>query len=239
MFTKKLIVLLSVLVFNVFAADKITAQSWLVATDSGKIIHDENIDKQRSIASITKLMTAMVIIDAGQDPKQKIGNYTREQHLQLALVNSNNQSAILLCENYPGGKTKCIRDMNSKAAAIGMKNTKFVEPSGLSPMNVSTGRDLIELVLSASYYPEIREAGKTSEVKIQIRKKWFFFKNTNPSIGKRHEFIVSKTGWTKAAGGCIVMYLKTEIGNRVVIVLGSKNTKTRIPEAEFISTITQ
>jgi D-alanyl-D-alanine carboxypeptidase len=239
MFTKKLIVLLSVLVFNVFAADKITAQSWLVATDSGKIIHDENIDKQRSIASITKLMTAMVIIDAGQDPKQKIGNYTREQHLQLALVNSNNQSAILLCENYLGGKTKCIRDMNSKAAAIGMKNTKFVEPSGLSPMNVSTGRDLIELVLSASYYPEIREAGKTSEVKIQIRKKWFFFKNTNPSIGKRHEFIVSKTGWTKAAGGCIVMYLKTEIGNRVVIVLGSKNTKTRIPEAEFISTITQ
>jgi len=239
MFTKKLIVLLSVLVFNVFAADKITAQSWLVATESGKIIHDENIDKQRSIASITKLMTAMVVIDAGQNPKEILGNYTREQHIQLALVNSNNQSAIILCDNYPGGKTNCIRDMNLKAIAIGMKNSKFVEASGLSPMNVSTGRDLLELVLSASYYPEIKEAAKTPNIKIQIRKKWFFFKNTNPSIGKRHEFIVSKTGWTNAAGGCVVMFLKTDVGNRIVVVLGSKNTRTRIPEAEFISTITQ
>ena len=237
MFTKKLIVLLSVFVVNAFAADKITAQSWLVATESGRIIHGANIDKQRSIASITKLMTAMIVIDAGQNPQEKIGNYTREQHIQLALVNSNNQSAILLCENYPGGKTRCIRDMNLKAASIGMKNTKFVEASGLSPMNISTGRDLLELVLSASYYPQIREAGKTPQVKIQIRKKLFFFNNTNPSIGKQHEFIVSKTGWTKAAGGCIVVYLKTEVGNRVVIVLGSKNTKTRIPEAEFISTM--
>ena len=239
MFTKKLIVLLLVFGCNSFAADRITAQSWLIATDTGKIIHDKNIDKQRSIASITKLMTAMVIIDAGQNPKEKIGDYTREQHIQLALVNSNNESAILLCKYYPGGKTKCIKDMNSKAVAIGMKNTKFVEVSGLSPMNVSTGRDLVQLVLSASYYPEIKEAAETPNIKIQTRKRQFFFKNTNPSIGKQHEFIVSKTGWTNAAGGCIVMYLKTEVGNRVVIVLGSKNTKTRIPEAEFILTITQ
>ena len=213
----------------------VTAHSWLVADTNGKIIQGEHIEESRSIASITKLMTAMVIIDAGQDPNEKIGKFTREQHIQLALVKSSNESAILLCDKYPGGKTKCIRDMNEKAIALNMPNTKFVEASGLSPMNISTAKDLLELVFSASHYPDIIEASKTPQVKIQIKKKWFFFNNTNPIIGKRHNFIVSKTGITNAAGGCIVMMLDTDIGRRVVIVLGSKNGKTRIPEAEFIA----
>jgi len=213
----------------------VTAHSWLVADGNGKIIQGESMDESRSIASITKLMTAMVVIDAGQDPKEKLGKFTREQHMQLALVKSSNESAILLCDKYPGGKPRCIRDMNEKAVAINMHNTKFVEASGLSPMNISTAKDLLELTLAASYYPEIVEASKTSQVKIQIKKKWFFFNNTNPIIGKRHNFIVSKTGTTTAAGGCIVMMLDTDIGRRVVVVLGSKNGKTRIPEAEFIA----
>jgi D-alanyl-D-alanine carboxypeptidase len=90
-------------------------------------------------------------------------------------------------------------------------------------------------VLAASYYPDIIQASKTAQVKIQVKKKWFFFNNTNPIIGKRHDFIVSKTGWTNAAGACIVMLLDTDIGRRLVVVLGSKNTRTRIPEAEFIA----
>jgi len=214
---------------------KVTAHSWLVTDGNGKIIEGQSIDESRSIASITKLMTAMVIIDAGQDPKQMLGKFTREQHIQLALVKSSNDSAIILCDNYPGGKSSCIRDMNLKALAINMPNTKFVEASGLSPMNISTARDLLELTLSARYYPEIVEASKTPQVKIQIKKRWFFFNNTNPIIGKRHDFIVSKTGTTTAAGGCIVMMLDTDIGRRIVVVLGSRNGKTRIPEAEFIA----
>ena len=125
--------------------------------------------------------------------------------------------------------------MNEKAISLGMMNTKFVEASGLSPMNISTSKELLQLTIAASYYPEIVEASKTSQVKIQIKKKWFFFNNTNPIIGKRHNFIVSKTGTTTAAGGCIVMMLDTDIGRRIVVVLGSKNGKTRIPEAEFIA----
>ena len=214
---------------------KVTAHSWLVTDGNGKIIEGQSIDESRSIASITKLMTAMVIIDAGQDPKQMLGKFTREQHIQLALVKSSNDSAIILCDNYPGGKSSCIRDMNLKALAINMPNTKFVEASGLSPMNISTARDLLELTLSARYYPEIVEASKTPQVKIQIKKRWFFFNNTNPIIGKRHNFIVSKTGTTNAAGGCIVMMLDTDVGRRIVVVLGSRNGKTRIPEAEFIA----
>ena len=213
----------------------LTAHTWLVADGDGRIIQSENAQELRSIASITKLMTVMVIIDAGQNPKEKLGNLTREQHIQMALVMSSNESAITLCDNYPGGKSSCIRDMNQKAIAMNMPNTKFVEASGLSPMNISTGKDLVELVLAASYYPDIIQASKTAQVKIQVKKKWFFFNNTNPIIGKRHDFMVSKTGWTNAAGGCIVMLLDTDIGRKLVVVLGSKNTQTRIPEAEFIA----
>jgi len=217
-------------------SNNLTAKSWLVADGNGVILQSNNINESRSIASITKLMTAMTVIDAGQNPKEIIGKFTRAQHIQLALVRSSNESAIALCDKYPGGKPSCIRDMNQKAIAMGMHNTKFVEASGLSPMNISTATDLLELVLSASYYPEIVKASKTPQIKIQIRKQWLFFDNTNPIIGKRHNFIVSKTGITNAAGGCIVMMLDTEVGRRVVVVLGSKNGQTRIPEAEFIAT---
>lgn len=228
-------ILLALLITGNAFSMTVTAHSWLVADGNGKIIQSERVEESRSIASITKLMTAMVVIDAGQNPKEKLGNFTREQHIQLALVKSSNESAILLCDKYPGGKPKCIRDMNEKAVALNMPNTRFVEASGLSPMNISTAKDLLELTLAASYYPEIVEASKTPQVKIQIKKKWFFFNNTNPIIGKRHNFIVSKTGTTTAAGGCIVMMIDTDIGRRVVVVLGSKNGKTRIPEAEFIA----
>lgn len=234
MSVKNLVLTILLLTTNAFSMS-LTAHSWLVADGDGRIIQSEKEKEQRSIASITKLMTAMVVIDAGQNPKEKLGNFTREQHIQLALVKSSNESAILLCDNYPGGKSSCIRDMNQKAIALNMPNTKFVEASGLSPMNISTGKDLVELVLAASYYPDIIEASKTPQVRIQIKKKWFIFNNTNPIIGKRHSFLVSKTGSTNAAGGCIVMLLDTDIGRRLVVVLGSKNTRTRIPEAEFIA----
>lgn len=231
---KKTLFLVLLLFCQISISQTITAKSWIVTDEKGKLIKGENQKDVRPIASITKLMTAMVVIDAGQNMDEKIGNFTRRQHIQMALVSSNNESSILLCENYPGGRVRCLRDMNSKAETIGMKNTKFVEPSGLSPMNISTAEDLVELVLSASYYPEIILASKTPKIEIKLKKKWFFFKNTNPIIGQKHSFLVSKTGWTIAAGGCIAILVDTEIGKRVVIILGSKNTHTRIPEAELL-----
>jgi D-alanyl-D-alanine carboxypeptidase len=214
----------------------ITAQSWLVADESGRILQSENIEQQRSIASITKLMTAMVVLDANQNLDEQIGKYTRAETIQLALVHSDNKAADTLCQHYPNGKDSCIRAMNAKAHMLGMHDTKYVEPTGLSVMNVSTATDLIKLVIAAKNYAEINEASRTPHVKIKIKKKWLIFNNTNPIIGKRHDFIVSKTGYIRASGGCIVMMLDTEIGRRIVVVLGSKNTHTRIPEAEFIAT---
>lgn len=220
---------------NLYAM-KLTATSWLVADSTGKILESENIDEVRPIASISKLMTAMVILDARQDMDEKLGTYTRRELLQLALVKSDNKAAQDLCEHYPTGRDQCVRAMNLKAKLLHLDNTRFIEPTGLSVFNVSTAKELVVLIQEAQKYEQIVNASKSSQVKIKIKKKWFVFNNTNPIIGKRHNFIVSKTGYIRASGGCIVMMLDTDIGRRIVVVLGSKNTHTRIPEAEFIAT---
>ena len=218
---------------NAFAVN-VTAQSWLETDDQGNLIEGYNITEVRSIASITKLMTVIAVIDNNQNMQEKIGKYTREQHIQLALVKSDNNSAKVLCDNFPGGRFECVRYMNEKANYLGMLRTKFVEPTGLSPMNISTALDLLRLVFESSHYPEIVKASQTAILNIQTGKKTQSFNNTNPIVGKRHIFIVSKTGTTNAAGGCIVMMVDTDKGRRIVIVLGSKNGKVRIPEAEYI-----
>jgi serine-type D-Ala-D-Ala endopeptidase (penicillin-binding protein 7) len=234
---RKLVILFGLLVSSysyAFSWPNVTAKTWLVSDDKGQIIQSQQPDQVRSIASISKLMTAMVVLDARQKLDEPLGNFTRQQLITMALVRSDNRAAQDLCDSYPGGKNACVRAMNVKAKLLGMTQTSFVEPTGLSVFNVSTARELIKLVQAASTYPEIVQAAETSEVKIQMRKHWFVFKNTNPIIGKRHKFIVSKTGYINASGGCIVMMLDTDVGKRIVIVLGSKNTHTRIPEAEFI-----
>lgn len=213
----------------------VTAKSWLVADGEGRTLAYDNKTELRSIASITKLMTVMVVLDSNQPLDEVIDKKTRQAHIQLSLIKSDNESARVLCKHYPGGEHDCHRAMNSKAFELGMYSTKFHEATGLSVFNVSTAEDLVKLVIASSKYPLIVEASKTAQVKIQINKKWFIFNNTNPIIGKHHNFIVSKTGYISASGGCIVMMLDTDIGRRVVVVLGSKNTRTRIPEAQFIA----
>jgi D-alanyl-D-alanine carboxypeptidase len=226
---------LGLLASNFAYAINLTAQSWLVADGNGKILDGANTSEIRSIASISKLVTVMVVLDAQQDLDEFIKPYTRRELIQLALVSSDNNAAKTLCEHYPGALRSCIYAMNRKMINLGLYNTKFIEPTGLSVFNVSTASELIKLVQTASEYPEITSASKTSQVKIKMKKKWIVFNNTNPIIGKRHDFIVSKTGYIRASGGCIVMMLDTDIGRRIVVVLGSKNTHTRIPEAEFIA----
>jgi D-alanyl-D-alanine carboxypeptidase len=214
----------------------ITASSWLVADESGKIIQSQNVDQQRSIASITKLMTAIVVLDAHQNLNEQIGKYTRAETVQLALVHSDNKAADTLCQYYPNGRDACIQAMNLKAQILGMHNTKYVEPTGLSVFNVSTATDLVKLVIAASKYQIINEDSNKDSMKMAInKKKTAFFNNTNKLVGHGYEFIVSKTGWITKSGGCIVMMLTTERGIRTVVLLGSKNTKTRIPEAKMIA----
>lgn len=218
----------------------ITAKSWLVANSTGTILQGANTGDVRSIASISKLMTVMIVIDAGQSLDEVITSklydkeQTRQTLIDLAIVKSDNQAARLLCEFYPGGFSACMKAMNKKASQLNMPSTKFVDPTGLNVMNVSTAEDLVKLVMAASSYNSIVNASSKSTIAVQSKKNKLVFHNTNPLAGQL-QFVVSKTGFINRSGGCIVMMLPTANGIRTVILLGSKNTHTRVPEARQIS----
>ncbi|CAO6123722.1 D-alanyl-D-alanine endopeptidase [Candidatus Pelagibacterales bacterium] len=210
----------------------ISAKSWVIADVNGKIIKGANTNDLRSIASITKLMTAMVVLDANQNLDEKINDISRRQHLRLALIRSNNDSSDLLCEHYPGGYQACVDAMNAKARSLKMRDTSFVDASGLDDDNVSTSSSLIKLVLAAQTYPLIVKSSQTPKMRIKLDEGYYSYKNTNPLVSKK--FIVSKTGYIRAAGGCIALLMDTNKGRRVVVILGSKNTHTRIPEVRHL-----
>lgn len=257
---RKILCIAGLLFSSLIQAQPVTAKSWLVADANGKIIKGENTTAMRPVASISKLITVMIVLDAKQNldeklvfrtykAKQKHGRkkdkpdtthaLTRRQLIDMALVHSDNHATNILCNNYAGGSTDCISAMNFKVARLGMMHTSMMDPTGLDNRNISTAEDLILLVQAARHYPIIVNASKQSKIEIKISKRYWVFNNTNPMIGKDHRIVISKTGFTNPAGGCIVMGLDTELGQRTVVVLGSKNTKTRIPEAEFIANIKQ
>lgn len=221
---------------------QITAQSWLVADSSGNVLHGTNIDDVRSIASITKLMTVMVVLDANQNldeamPK-KLHNrtMTRRDLIDLSIVKSDNTASKMLCDYYVGGYKACVEAMNNKAYQLQMFNTNFSDPTGRMHDNKSTAHDLIKLVMASSLYPVIVESSQKDVLKYPTTKKQSItFNNTNTLVGKGYDFIVTKTGFIQKAGGCIVFMINTVNGVRTVILLGSKNTKTRIPEAFLVS----
>jgi len=229
----KLIILAFALFLNTAIAKDITATSWLVTDYKGKIIDGENYREIRPIASVTKLMTAMVVLDTGQNLDQKIKNYTRRELIGLTITHSDNRAAQLLCETYPGGKIACVKAMNHKARMLGLEHTQYHEPTGLSVFNVSTAEDLVDIVLEAGKYSEIVAASKSTTT-VQNKKRLVSVNNTNPITRKRNDIIVSKTGWIRASGGCLVMLVDTDAGRRVIIVLNSKTIKTRVPDAEYL-----
>jgi D-alanyl-D-alanine endopeptidase (penicillin-binding protein 7) len=229
----KYILLAFALFINTAYATDITATSWLVTDYKGKIINGENYREIRPVASVTKLMTAMVVLDANQDLDQKIKLHTRRELIGLAITRSDNRAANILCESYPGGKNECVKAMNRKAKLLGLDYTQYHEPTGLSAMNVSTAEELVDIVLEASKYPEIVAASKSTTT-VQDKKRVVSFNNTNPITRKRDDIIVSKTGWIRASGGCLVMLVDTNLGKRVIVVLNSKTIKTRVPDAEYL-----
>lgn len=238
---KKLLITL-LLVSSSVHATPLTAQAWLVADINGKILEGSNTTEIRSIASITKLMTAMVVLDSGQSlteiiPKKLYNKQlTRETLIDLAIVKSDNNAAKMLCDYYPGGYKNCVEAMNAKAVSLQMSNSAFTDPTGRFHTNVSTAEDLIKLVFAASQYPLIVHASNMDAVRWPLtKKKTAEFRNTNSLVGNGYKFLVSKTGFISKAGGCIVMMIDTANGIRTVVLLGSKNTKTRIPEAKLLA----
>ena len=217
------------------------SSSVLVTDLNGKVIYGKNASQVRPIASITKLMTAMVVLDAGLDLNEKItiskddrdmvrltgsrldygASLTRRQVLQLALMSSENRAASALGRNYPGGLAKFVEAMNSKAASLGMSDSHFADPAGLKAANVSTATDLIKMVKAAREYPLITQA--TTQISMQVypyaKRGPLNYVNTNRLLkNPKWEIGLSKTGYVHEAGRCLVMQAKID-GQPLLIVL--------------------
>jgi D-alanyl-D-alanine carboxypeptidase len=199
-------------------------------------------------------MTAIVVLDAGQDLSEKIVFYkpagttsklpkgavvTRADLLLLTLMSSDNSAAALLAELYPGGSDAAITAMNQKAFQLQMFNSYFRDPTGLDPNNVSTATDLIKLTRAAYNYNDIRNFSTKSAGKIQVqgKKKSYFvnFHTTNSLVATTHNILLSKTGWIRISGGCLVMIVKDQGRRLAVILLNSRNTHTRIKDGILLT----
>ncbi len=220
-----------------------SAQSYLIADSSGVIMKEKGGDAIRPIASITKLMGALIASEQAMDEMlsipstrtvtssipRSVNSMTRRDLLTLSLVKSDNFAAQILCENLPN----CIDRMNEKAVELGMKDTKYFEPTGLSADNVSTAHDLLRLIMAASENNTVSTISSLSEAEIPVNGRMLKIRNTNPLTNK-FTITLSKTGFTRPAGGCLVMMMNSPVGQRILILLGSRNTKTRIPDMESL-----
>jgi D-alanyl-D-alanine endopeptidase (penicillin-binding protein 7) len=206
------------------------------------------------IASLTKLMTAMVTLDAGLPLDEPIAiemddfdyvkgtrsrlragaELPRREMLRLALMSSENRAASTLARHYPGGTASFVAAMNDKARALGMKATRFQDPTGLSAGNVSTANDLAVLVAAAAQYPLIREFSTTEShvVEIQPTGQVLGFNNTNGLVKNNDwDIQVSKTGYIREAGKCLVMMATIASRPVVIVLLDSLGRYTRVADA--------
>lgn len=211
----------------------------VVDEGTGHILLSKNADTARPIASLTKLMTAAVILDAHQPMDQVLEitdadidtlkwsasrlrpgtRLTREEMLKLALMSSENRAAHALARNYPGGLVAFVAAMNAKARALGMNSTRYVEPTGLSPQNESTAHDLALLVKAAYHYPMIREFSTHPESEVDVGPRTLQFRNTDHLVFNRGwDILLQKTGYINEAGHCLVLQTKFE-GRRIIVVL--------------------
>ncbi|ELV7528660.1 D-alanyl-D-alanine endopeptidase [Edwardsiella ictaluri] len=231
-----------------------SGSAMVVDLNNHQVIYASHPDIQVPIASITKLMTAMVTLDAhpnldeviavdihrtkelkGVFSRVRVGSeLTRRQMLLLALMSSENRAAATLAHHYPGGYDAFIRAMNAKARALGMTRTHYVEPTGLSPDNVSSARDLVKLLQAAKDYPLIGELSTTETRSVTFTHPTYTetFNNTNHLLrNDKWDIQMTKTGFTNQAGHCLAM--RTVIGGRPValVVLDAFGKYTHFADA--------
>ncbi len=220
---------------------KLRSASAIVLDEQGNLIYGKDVETVRPIASITKLMTAMVILDAGLDLEEKItitkddrdlvrltgsrleygATLSRREMILLALMSSENRAATALGRTYPGGMPRFVDHMNRKARGLGMTNSHFADPAGLRAENVSTAADLGKMITAAEDYDLITESSTTRrmEVRPYARRGPLVYGNTNRLLkNKNWDIELSKTGYINEAGRCLVMQANIE-GEDVSIVL--------------------
>jgi D-alanyl-D-alanine endopeptidase (penicillin-binding protein 7) len=223
---------------------KLKSAAVLVLDQNGEEVYSKHVNEPRPIASITKLMTAMVILDSDLDLQEKIAitkddrdliqltgsrlkygaALTRKQMLQLALMSSENRAANALARTWPQGKAAFVAAMNKKADALGMQASHFNDPTGLDPGNVASAHDTARMVRAAMSYPLIRNATTTRSARVRPYKDRgeLRFNNTNRLLkNKRWDIQLSKTGYLNESGRCLVMQAEIDDQPLTIVLLNS------------------
>jgi D-alanyl-D-alanine endopeptidase (penicillin-binding protein 7) len=231
----------------------------VVDLSDDRVLYSSNAKLVVPIASVTKLMTALVVLDDEQPldevltvridqvremkgvySRVRLGSQATRRDLLLAsLMSSENRAAATLAHHYPGGVPGFVAAMNAKARGLGMKNTRFTEPTGLSAGNVSSAEDLVQLVKATQQYPVIGYFSSAAEESVTFRNPGYTlpFRNTNYLVRKPDWSIhLTKTGYTRAAGRCLVM--QTEMGGKPValVVLDAYGKLTHMGDANRLKT---
>jgi D-alanyl-D-alanine endopeptidase (penicillin-binding protein 7) len=232
------------------------SNAFYVLDESGsKVLAARNERIAAPIASITKLMTTLVVLEAGRpmdemisitrdDVRETAGSnsrlapgarLSRANLLHLALMSSENRAAHALCRTYPGGMQACVRAMNGKAKSLGMTTARFVEPTGLSSSNVSSPVDLAKLVRAAAANPTIRKYSTDPDHTVYVKGRALEYRSTNSLVKKPDwQVTVQKTGYNADAGRCLVLQAVIDGRDVVIVLLNSWGKLTRIGDANRI-----
>jgi len=221
----------------------------------GEVVLEKNADDVRPIASLTKLMTAMVVIDKAQAmaatvtvddadidrlkhsrSRLPVGtSLEREEMLRLALMSSENRAASALSRSFPGGQSEFIQQMNLKARTLHMADTHFQDPTGLSPDNVSTARDVVKMAIEASHYPTISSFTTLTSYEETIGSRTRFYRNTDPIVRWADwDVRLAKTGYTREARRCIVADVDMPDGPVIIALLGARSSGARAADLAAI-----
>jgi len=239
--------------------DIVAASAVVIDQEDGSLLYAKNTQAVLPIASITKLMTAMVVLDAGlplddqititgEDVDRLKGTssrlrpglrLSRREMLRLALMSSENRAASALSRHYPGGAAAFVRAMNQKARQLGMNDTHFVDATGLNPNNVSTALDLARMVNASYSYSLIRDFTTTDSVRLAVhdrrRPRAMAFQNSNALVRSgTWDIGLSKTGYISEAGRCLVMQARIAAKPVIIVLLDSLGKVTRIADANRI-----
>lgn len=219
---------------------------------SGEVLLEKNATTAAPIASLTKLVTAMVVIDAGQDMREsvriddadrdtlknthagvRVGSIvTRDALLELTLVASDNHAAAALARSYPGGSAAFALAMQRKVEALGLAHTTLVEPTGLSPLNHASARDMALVLRATADYPLIAQVTSLQSLEVQVNGAPRQVRNTNALVGAAGwDILASKTGFTNDAGRCLTMSLRAGGRTVSVVLIGARAPSVRARDA--------
>ena len=239
----KFVLLLIIVMVGAAQAQARTSSVFLFDISRDEVIVSNNANIPRSIASITKVMTAMVALDHDRNLDRRImvrsggklpqGFHTRRDIMRAMLIRSDNRAADALAADFVGGERAFVRAMNQKAQKLGMATARFADASGLSAGNQATAGEVVEMIKASALYPFIVETSVQKQalfdINLRQRVRTIELENTNrPLLFEFDEIVISKTGFTSAAGWCVALMVSKNDRNFIVVVLGAQTKQERL-----------